>query len=88
MQRGKKCIECPGFQWSSCLFSSSPIQGMMEDCETRMQRTPAPAGIVEIIIQVVAVCWAFKGKWSKNSAVGFVLLFFSVFVKNHSFWKA
>lgn len=88
MQRNKKRILCPDFQWSPCIFSSSPLRWMIEDREPRMWRTTALAGIFEIVIQVVAVPWAFKGKRSKNSAVGFVLLYFSVFVKNHNFWKA
>lgn len=87
MQRNKKCIQPPDFQSSPCVCSSSPLQRMIEGCEHRMWRTAAPAGIFEIIIQVVAVPWALKGIWLNNSAVGFVLLYFSVFVKNHVFWK-
>lgn len=87
MQRNKKCIQPPDFQSSPCICSSSPLQWMIEDCKHRMWRTAAPAGIFEIIIQVVAVPWALKGIWLNNSAVGFVLLYFSVFVKNHVFWK-
>lgn len=88
MQRNKKCIQCPDFQWCPCIFRSSPLRWMIEDCEPRMWRTPAQAGVAEITIQVVTVPWAFKGKWPKNPAVGFVLLYFSVLVKNHDFWKA
>lgn len=85
MQRNKKCIQPPDFQSSPCICSSSPLQRMIEDCEHRMWRTAAPAGIFEIIIQVVAVPWALKGIWLNNSAVGFVLLYFSVFVKKIMF---
>lgn len=85
MQRNKKCIQPPDFQSSPCICSSSPLQRMIEDCEHRMWRTAAPAGIFEIIIQVVAVPWALKGIWLNNSAVGFVLLYFSVFVKKSCF---
>lgn len=85
MQRNKKCIQPPDFQSSPCICSSSPFQQMIEDCKHRMWRTAAPAGIFEIIIQVVAAPWALKGIWSNNSVVVFVLLYFSVSVRKSCF---
>lgn len=87
MQRNKKCTQPPDFQFSSCICSSSPLQQVIEDCEHIMWRTAAPAGILEIIIQVVAVPWALKGIRSNNACCGFCFaLLFSV-CKNHVFCK-